>query len=46
MSVDIERPELAVQQSTWRLTGFWTIVRREFGRIIRIWGQTIGPPRP
>src|SRR5258708_25828595 len=24
--------------------GFQTIVRREFGRIMRIWGQTIVPP--
>ncbi|HSN71913.1 MAG TPA: ABC transporter permease [Steroidobacteraceae bacterium] len=43
MSVETQRTDLAVQQSTWRLTGFWTIVRREFGRIIRIWGQTIVP---
>lgn len=27
-----------------RWVGFTTIVRREFGRIIRIWGQTIVPP--
>jgi ABC-2 type transport system permease protein len=27
-----------------QLTGFNTIVRREFGRIVRIWGQTIVPP--
>ena len=27
-----------------RWTGFRTIVRREFGRILRIWGQTIVPP--
>ena len=26
------------------LTGFNTIVIREFGRIMRIWGQTILPP--
>jgi ABC-2 type transport system permease protein len=26
------------------VVGFWTIVRREFGRIIRIWAQTIVPP--
>ena len=26
------------------LTGFYTIVIREFGRIVRIWGQTIVPP--
>ena len=43
MSVDTSRAGLAVSQSTWRLTGFWTIVRREFSRIIRIWGQTIVP---
>ena len=27
-----------------RWIGFKTIVRREFGRIVRIWGQTIVPP--
>ena len=27
-----------------RWVGFTTIVRREFGRIIRIWGQTVVPP--
>jgi ABC-2 type transport system permease protein len=27
-----------------RLTGFNTIVRREYGRIVRIWAQTILPP--
>jgi ABC-2 type transport system permease protein len=27
-----------------RWVGFVTIVRREFGRILRIWGQTIVPP--
>ncbi len=27
-----------------RWVGFQTIVRREYGRIIRIWGQTILPP--
>ena len=27
-----------------RLVGFYTIVIREFSRIIRIWGQTIVPP--
>jgi len=26
------------------MVGFLTIVRREYGRIIRIWGQTIVPP--
>lgn len=30
--------------STIRRVGFITIVRREFGRIIRIWGQTLVPP--
>jgi len=25
-------------------TGFYTIVRREYGRIVRIWGQTVVPP--
>jgi ABC-2 type transport system permease protein len=27
-----------------RITGFNTIVLREYGRIVRIWGQTIVPP--
>jgi ABC-2 type transport system permease protein len=27
-----------------QLTGFYTIARREYGRIVRIWGQTIVPP--
>ncbi len=30
--------------STIRAVGFMTIVRREFGRIMRIWGQTLVPP--
>jgi ABC-2 type transport system permease protein len=30
--------------ATIRRVGFITIVRREFGRIIRIWGQTLVPP--
>jgi ABC-2 type transport system permease protein len=30
--------------STIRKVGFVTIVRREYGRIIRIWGQTLVPP--
>ncbi len=30
--------------STIRGVGFITIVRREYGRIIRIWGQTLVPP--
>jgi ABC-2 type transport system permease protein len=30
--------------STIRAVGFTTIVRREYGRIIRIWGQTLVPP--
>ena len=30
--------------SRLRWVGFTTIVRREFGRIVRIWGQTIVPP--
>jgi ABC-2 type transport system permease protein len=29
-------------QTDW--VGFQTIVRREFGRIVRIWGQTLVPP--
>jgi ABC-2 type transport system permease protein len=43
VSVDTNATALAVQQRAWRVTGFWTIVRREFGRIIRIWAQTIVP---
>jgi ABC-2 type transport system permease protein len=31
-------------RTTANLIGFKTIVRREYGRIIRIWGQTIVPP--
>jgi hypothetical protein len=27
-----------------RRIGFQTIMRREFGRIMRIWGQTLVPP--
>ncbi len=27
-----------------QLTGFTTVVMREYGRIVRIWGQTIVPP--
>jgi ABC-2 type transport system permease protein len=30
--------------SSTRATGFNTIVLREYGRIVRIWGQTIVPP--
>jgi len=30
--------------ATIRRVGFTTIVRREYGRIIRIWGQTLVPP--
>jgi ABC-2 type transport system permease protein len=30
--------------STIRRVGFITIVRREYGRIMRIWGQTLVPP--
>ena len=36
----METPSLA----RIRLVGFQTIVRREYGRIIRIWGQTLVPP--
>ncbi|MGD9841970.1 MAG: ABC transporter permease [Steroidobacteraceae bacterium] len=31
-------------RTTANLIGFQTIVRREFSRIIRIWGQTVVPP--
>lgn len=31
-------------RTTANLIGFKTIVRREYGRIIRIWGQTLVPP--
>jgi len=30
--------------ATTQFTGFQTIVLREYGRIVRIWGQTIVPP--
>jgi len=33
-----------IKLSTVRWIGFQTIVIREYGRIIRIWGQTIVPP--
>ncbi|MGC3981465.1 MAG: ABC transporter permease [Steroidobacteraceae bacterium] len=33
-----------LNRSTANWIGFQTIVRREFNRIIRIWGQTIVPP--
>lgn len=34
-------PQRHVTRARW--VGFMTIVRREFGRIIRIWGQTLVP---
>jgi ABC-2 type transport system permease protein len=34
-------PQRNVARARW--VGFMTIVRREFGRIIRIWGQTLVP---
>jgi ABC-2 type transport system permease protein len=34
-------PQRHVARARW--VGFMTIVRREFGRIIRIWGQTLVP---
>ena len=34
----------AVRSRRIRRIGFQTIVRREYGRIIRIWGQTLVPP--
>jgi ABC-2 type transport system permease protein len=34
----------AARMRTARKVGFYTIVIREFSRIIRIWGQTIVPP--
>ena len=46
MSVDVAGQDRAsaVPRSSVRWVGFQTIVRREFGRIVRIWGQTIVPP--
>jgi ABC-2 type transport system permease protein len=35
-------PPISLARVRW--IGFATIVRREYGRIIRIWGQTIVPP--
>lgn len=32
------------QETTHRLVGFQTIIIREFGRILRIWAQTLVPP--
>jgi ABC-2 type transport system permease protein len=45
MSADVQA-EAAPADSRARIrwVGFVTIVRREFGRILRIWGQTIVPP--
>jgi ABC-2 type transport system permease protein len=43
MSAQSRDADYAATQHGWRVTGFWTIVRREFSRIIRIWGQTIVP---
>ena len=34
----------SVSLAAVRRVGFQTIVRREYGRIIRIWGQTLVPP--
>jgi ABC-2 type transport system permease protein len=41
----LKRAEL-VQANLWRinLVGFWTIVRKESRRVVRIWIQTIVPP--
>ncbi len=46
MSAVREQSVSAVSESRFRpnLTGFTTIIIREFGRIVRIWGQTILPP--
>lgn len=46
MSVEVAGQDRAsaVLRSSVRWVGFQTIVRREFGRIVRIWGQTIVPP--
>ncbi len=38
----LEAPPIRLARVRW--TGFKTIVIREYGRIIRIWGQTIVPP--
>jgi len=39
-----QTPSAEVSLSTIRWIGFRTIVIREYGRIIRIWGQTLLPP--
>ena len=43
-SVALPAPDQPIALGTVRWIGFKTIVIREFGRIIRIWGQTIVPP--
>jgi ABC-2 type transport system permease protein len=45
MSVAIERAQ-ARGPNLWRINvvGFWTIVRKETRRVVRIWVQTIVPP--
>lgn len=42
--IAVESPTPAVSRSRQDWVGFKTIVMREFGRIIRIWGQTLVPP--
>jgi ABC-2 type transport system permease protein len=45
MDVAVKEPSAAqMNLSAVRWVGFKTIVMREYGRIIRIWGQTIVPP--
>jgi ABC-2 type transport system permease protein len=43
---EIAMKRSAVMPSLWRinLVGFWTIVRKESRRVVRIWVQTIVPP--
>ncbi len=36
--------KVAASRATENLIGFMTILRREYDRIIRIWGQTLVPP--
>jgi ABC-2 type transport system permease protein len=40
----VSRGTTAASTARVRWVGFLTIVRREFGRIVRIWGQTMVPP--
>ena len=43
-SAEARAQDEAAALTRTNIVGFTTIVRREFNRIIRIWGQTIVPP--